>query len=895
MKELKETQVAEMDVCGTSRQMSASVAARRPWRLRPAKLFAALVAAAAVTSGSATAENEAVDGEEKPFVLTKDMLAGGLKSKDAKPVIHSVDSLPSALVGSSAAADQGSSLKSLTGSAMQQVQSALDAAARALDAAGALEQAGAMTSAEAGVLKPNGLDGGVFPSPPPASPPTEKAQAPAPAPLDVGTPVVAPGMCIEDCSGHGSCLDKTCQCEGGWTGEACDIEPCLNDCNGRGTCLQGGCVCNAAFYGLTCEFSRCLNDCSGHGYCNEGQCECTKPFRGTSCDEEMAVQEAVTKPVKFETEEPPSGLRMALAGFMGQMPIPCIEDCNGNGKCSAKGVCECSPGYSGNACQDYCPNLCSGQGQCTTGRCLCLAGFGGPDCSVKMCCSGHGDCSMPGQCICNPGWLGEQCEVMSQCPDPSCSGHGTCKDGNCECTAGFSGVTCMSQPTECGKCPPGGICDRDVGMCLCNGAPCPGMQLGGAGGAGGSGYGASGGSAGGGAGGFAAGAGAGGFGAGGPGGKFDPSSMYGSHRRRVAADGAAPQGATPGSTKVVYQKGNLTNVDLTPKCNAPYGEWDAEISACECKDPWYGEDCEKSHCYGYNETLGIPDCSAHGMCVAGECQCAAGWGLALSVADQMSGGKGPNVCSDQVCPVDCGQHGMCQDNTCICQDGWQGPACREPKCPLDCSGHGTCTFTLANSPGECVCDYGFSAPDCASVALYSKLRTCPNDCSGNGLCMDGKCVCSAGSFGEDCAGVNCPEGSSGPSCQFHSCPRDCSGYGACFDGQCACDADHKGSDCSVPVICWDACSAICLPDLGSERCESCKGNCLTLGMNPVMGQHNPLTERLYTLVQKKQAVTLGVVPANSDAPSSPVRLGRRKKTHHKEVSSVLLSGSDKLV
>lgn len=54
----------------------------------------------------------------------------------------------------------------------------------------------------------------------------------------------------------------------------------------------------------------------------------------------------------------------------------------------------CDAGYSGPACEAFCPNSCSGQGRCIEGGCLCFAGFAGTDCSVQQCCNGHGTCEV---------------------------------------------------------------------------------------------------------------------------------------------------------------------------------------------------------------------------------------------------------------------------------------------------------------------------------------------------------------------------------------------------------------------------------------------------------------------------------------------------------------------
>jgi len=303
-------------------------------------------------------------------------------------------------------------------------------------------------------------------------------------------------------------------------------------------------------------------------------------------------------------------------------------------------------------------------------------------------------------------------------------------------------------------------------------------------------------------------------------------------------------------------------VDMAGECNEPHGKWNSTLSECVCKGLWHGKHCELKHCPGFNETEGTPDCSAHGMCVTGDCLCSLGWGVE---------NKGdPNACADPVCPIDCGEHGMCQSNVCVCQHGWQGPACREPKCPSDCSSHGTCSFTAPSSPGQCICHYGWTLPDCSAQGLEMTLMTCPNACSGNGLCMNGKCVCTEGFSGSDCSTKICPPDRLGPDCNEPRCLRDCDGKGLCALGKCICPAAFMGQDCSIPTQCYEACAHVCdIPmkpqALASEQCEFCKGQCITLQAHPILGRHNAFRD-IITLQKQKSAI-----PPNT----SPKRLRRR--------------------
>jgi hypothetical protein len=82
--------------------------------------------------------------------------------------------------------------------------------------------------------------------------------------------------------------------------------------------------------------------------------------------------------------------------------------------------------------------------------------------------------------------------------------------------------------------------------------------------------------------------------------------------------------------------------------------------------------------------------------------------------------------------MECSNRGHCDRKTgqCDCFPGYLGEACRRTECPEDCSGHGRCqtvaqqagsfTYALwdADMSRSCVCDPGFSGPDCAD-------RACP--------------------------------------------------------------------------------------------------------------------------------------------------------------------------
>lgn len=145
------------------------------------------------------------------------------------------------------------------------------------------------------------------------------------------------------------------------------------------------------------------------------------------------------------------------------------------------GTCQCERGYMGPRCEcteekaqssdcrkDDHADVCSGQGMCVCGECVCHpSSFGRVygsycECDNFSClrfrgqlCGGHGVCEC-GECVCHPGWIGEYCNCSTSteaCVSEDggvCSGRGNCVCGSCVCTEpGASGDTCEKCPT-CG-------------------------------------------------------------------------------------------------------------------------------------------------------------------------------------------------------------------------------------------------------------------------------------------------------------------------------------------------------------------------------------------------------------------------------------------------------------
>nr|6U11_A Chain A, EGF-like domain-containing protein [Xenopus laevis] len=135
-------------------------------------------------------------------------------------------------------------------------------------------------------------------------------------------------------------------------------------------------------------------------------------------------------------------------------------------------------------------------------------------------------------------------------------------------------------------------------------------------------------------------------------------------------------------------------------------------------------------------------------------------------------------------PPDCSGHGQCILGECQCTDFWTGPACSVLSCgPLNCSAHGNCT------EGGCVCDQGWIGADCNISCVHGYYgegcrRKCP--CQNNSTCnhVDGSCQCSDGYTGLYCE-EECPLGFYGAGCQ-HAC--HCKNQSYC---------DHLTGSCNI--------------------------------------------------------------------------------------------------
>ncbi len=87
-----------------------------------------------------------------------------------------------------------------------------------------------------------------------------------------------------------------------------------------------------------------------------------------------------------------------------------------------------------------------------------------PDACEGIDCGEHGTCNN-GVCDCTDGYSGIDCSIPPDpCADMDCGSHGTCENGSCVCSDGYTGATCQDPPTctESSDCPSGLVCKDGV-------------------------------------------------------------------------------------------------------------------------------------------------------------------------------------------------------------------------------------------------------------------------------------------------------------------------------------------------------------------------------------------------------------------------------------------------
>ncbi|XP_024865787.1 tenascin isoform X1 [Kryptolebias marmoratus] len=551
----------------------------------------------------------------------------------------------------------------------------------------------------------------------------------------------------------------------------------------------------------------------------EGSC-CTSESKGAGCS------------IKSELKGCPSecsdqgrcvdGKCVCFAGYSGPdcSESSCPGNCNNNGRC-VNGQCVCDPGFSDlNCSQRVCPDNCNDQGKCVNGKCVCDSGFTGPSCSEESC---PGNCNrrgrcVKGQCVCNPGFTGSDCSKKA-CPD-NCNNRGRCVNGKCVCSSGFTGADCSE--TACPRnCNNRGRCIN--GKCVCNngftGADCS---------------------------------------------ERDCPNNCSNRGKCVNGKCVCKRGFTGADCSEIACPRNCNN-----RGRCINGQ-------CVCNDGFTGTDCSKKAC--------LNNCSNQGRCVGGKCVCDSGFTSADCSEIACPGNcnnrgrciNGQCVCNvgftgadclEKACPNNCNQGGSCVDGKCVCNSGFSGADCSEIACPENCNNRGRCIN------GHCSCDDGFTGADCSEKA-------CPNNCNNQGRCVDGKCVCDSGFTSEDCSEIACPgncnnrghcingqcvcnDGFTGADCSEKACPNSCNNQGRCVNGKCVCNVGFTGPDCAAKG-CPNNCNkkgvclkgkCVCRGGFTGSDCSQCKegktGPKCNLAMTGVSLTSQDITESSVTLIWTK--------------------------------------------
>ncbi|VEN40902.1 unnamed protein product, partial [Callosobruchus maculatus] len=285
----------------------------------------------------------------------------------------------------------------------------------------------------------------------------------------------------------------------------------------------------------------------------------------------------------YNDELQPHAVSLLISEAEG-VSTTCPSDCSGRGSCYL-GKCDCIDGFQGIDCsKSVCPVLCSGHGQYGGGLCHCEEGWKGPECDVPETdcriadCSGHGQC-VRGSCHCKPGWKGEGCDEPD-CEDPTCSEHGACVHGQCYCKAGWKGANCDQVDEQVHKCLPTcsdhGVYDLETARCVCN-------------------------------------------------------------RHWTGSD--------------------CSQALCSLECG-PHGQCDT--GKCRCEPGWTGTRCELLPC--------DPRCQEHGQCRNGTCVCSQGWnGRHCTLPGCENGCSGHGQCTLE--------EGLYK---CVCIQGWAGSDCSIP-------------------------------------------------------------------------------------------------------------------------------------------------------------------------------------------------------------------------
>lgn len=139
--------------------------------------------------------------------------------------------------------------------------------------------------------------------------------------------------------------------------------------------------------------------------------------------------------------------------------------------------------------------------------------------------------------------------------------------------------------------------------------------------------------------------------------------------------------------------------------------------------------------------------------------------------------------------AECSNKGLCDRTAglCVCYDGYTGSSCQRTTCPNDCSGHGICRTVDEIAIGSNNLNQSIAAGSVGFTTPYAGLNVRQTDNRAGQRFFSGitqttlyrlwdqdkaqSCVCDAGFSGPDCSRRECPRGDDPLTHRFSDCPK----------------------------------------------------------------------------------------------------------------------------
>lgn len=252
--------------------------------------------------------------------------------------------------------------------------------------------------------------------------------------------------CIQ-CQTEDVSCDPLCQVGTYCVETTCVLDICDPPCGDELSCVEGYCVGRCSV-GEKCAQNFCTDVCTSNAdcsyptpICNSNVGVCVECYTDDDCDSgEKCLKNLCIPGCNVDID---CGGSLICDMDAGDCYLDCIDDsdcplsqvcesekcifgCGEDRDCLQDFICLRSSDEPGSCVRDPCPsNSCSGHGTCSRGICNCDTGYAG------VICDG-----------CAAGYIGYPMCVDDPCdPDP-CYGHGTCTGGICTCDAQYSGQNC---------------------------------------------------------------------------------------------------------------------------------------------------------------------------------------------------------------------------------------------------------------------------------------------------------------------------------------------------------------------------------------------------------------------------------------------------------------------